>query len=100
LQQFNLTENLTFKGTIMALKKTVVSPHGFTADAAYHRVDSTMVSKSRMNFQVRSYKDNSCSSHFANALFECAYDIAGANPIKQAYEHLKTLPEFDGATDC
>jgi hypothetical protein len=24
----------------------------------------------------------------------------GANPIKQAYEHLKTLPEFAGATDC
>jgi hypothetical protein len=21
-------------------------------------------------------------------------------PIKQAYAHLKTLPEFDGATDC
>ena len=84
----------------MALKKTVISPHGFTADAAYHRVEGASVSKSRMNFQVMSYKDNSCSSYFANAPFECAYDIAGTNPIKQAYEHLKTLPEFAGATDC
>lgn len=28
------------------------------------------------------------------------YDLAGFNPIKQAYEHLKTLPEFEGAVDC
>jgi hypothetical protein len=30
----------------------------------------------------------------------CPYDIEGDNPIKQAYEHLKTLPEFEGAIDC
>jgi hypothetical protein len=24
----------------------------------------------------------------------------GPNPIKQAYLHLKTLPEFEGAEDC
>jgi hypothetical protein len=29
-----------------------------------------------------------------------AYDIDGDNPIAQAYLHLKTLPEFAGATDC
>jgi len=28
------------------------------------------------------------------------YDIAGENPIRQAYLHLKTLPEFANATDC
>jgi len=28
------------------------------------------------------------------------YDITGENPIKQAYEYLKTLPEFANATDC
>jgi hypothetical protein len=27
-------------------------------------------------------------------------DLDGANFIKQAYNHLKTLPEFSGATDC
>jgi len=27
-------------------------------------------------------------------------DMDGANFIKQAYEHLKTMPEFAGATDC
>lgn len=29
-----------------------------------------------------------------------APNLDGANFIKQAYEHLKTLPEFAGATDC
>jgi hypothetical protein len=27
------------------------------------------------------------------------YDMSGDNPIKQAYLHLKTLPEFADATD-
>lgn len=31
-------------------------------------------------------------------LFEPTMD--GGNFIAQAYEHLKTLPEFEGATDC
>lgn len=84
----------------MALEKTVTSPHGFAAVDAYHRVENPQLWKDRMTFQVRSYKDNSGLPHFADASFDCAYDIAGDNPIKQAYEHLKTLPDFAGATDC
>jgi len=84
----------------MALEKTAITSHGFTASNAYHRVEGTQVSKDSMTFQVRSYKDNSGLPHFADASFGCAYDIAGDNPIKQAYEHLKTLPEFASANDC
>jgi hypothetical protein len=84
----------------MALEKTATTPHGFKAVDAYHRVEGTQVGKDKMTFQVRSYKDNSGLPHFADASFNCAYDIAGSNPIAQAYAHLKTLPEFDGATDC
>jgi hypothetical protein len=84
----------------MALKKTAITPHGFTASDAYHRVEGTQVSKDKLTFHVRSYKDNSGLPHFADASFNCVYDIAGSNPIAQAYAHLKTLPEFDGATDC
>ena len=32
--------------------------------------------------------------------YSFAPNMQGANFIKQAYEHLKTLPEFAGATDC
>lgn len=84
----------------MALAQTVTTPHGFTASNAYHRVEGTQVNKDTMAFQVRSYKDNSGFPHFADASFNCVYDMAGANPIRQAYEHLKTLPKFAGATDC
>ena len=34
---------------------------------------------------------------------ECSYtfdvSLSGANFIQQSYQHLKTLPEFEGATD-
>lgn len=84
----------------MALQKTVNTPHGFEANDAYHRVEGTQISKDTIKFQVRSYKNNSDLPHFADASFGCAYDIAGDNPIAQAYKHLKTLPEFAGATNC
>ena len=84
----------------MALKKTVTTQHGFTASDAYHRVEGVQVGKDRMTFQVRSYKDNSGLPHFADVALSCAYSISGNNPIAQAYTHLKTLPEFAGATDC
>jgi hypothetical protein len=84
----------------MALKKTVITVHGFAANDAYHRVEGTQVSKNTMKFQVRSYKDNSGLPHFADASFGCAYDIAGNDPIKQAYEHLKTQEAFVDAQDC
>jgi len=84
----------------MALAKTATTFHGFTASNAYHRVECTQVNKDTMTFQVRSYKDNSGLPHFADALFNCAYNVAGDNPIKQAYLYLKTLPEFAGAEDC
>jgi len=84
----------------MALEKTVTTPHGFKAVDAYHRVEGTQVNKNKMTFSVRSYKDNSGLPHFNDASFNCSYDIAGDNPIKQAYIHLKTLPYFTDATDC
>jgi hypothetical protein len=84
----------------MALKNTVTTQQGFDAVDAYHRVEGLQIGKDEMTFQVRSYKDNSGLPHFADASFNCAYNLAGDNPIKQAYEHIKTLPAFAGATDC
>lgn len=84
----------------MALKKTVTTIHGFNAVDAYHRVENVQVSKDIIMFQFRSYKDSSNLPHFADASYKCDYDIAGDNPIKQAYKYLKTLPEFEDSTDC
>jgi hypothetical protein len=84
----------------MALKKTVITAHGIEAHNAYHRVESlSLETKYKIQFRVRSSVDG-VLPHFADLALECEYRIDGDNPIKQAYEHLKTLPEFADATDC
>lgn len=84
----------------MALQKTTTTFQGFTATDAYHRVEGiTLVQKNRMTFQVRSYKQVGFP-FFSDASHATAFDLNGPNPIEQAYEHLKTLPEFADAVDC
>lgn len=84
----------------MALAKTVLTVYGFKAINAYHRVEAvSLKSKTAMTFYIRSYVSTDKPFFMENVL-SCAYNIDGGNPIAQAYEHLKTLPEFAGATDC
>jgi len=84
----------------MALNKTTTSSQGFEAINAYHRVEGLcLITNQKISFHVRTYKDKAFPA-FANEGYSCAYDITGENPIKQAYLHLKTLPEFLNATDC
>jgi hypothetical protein len=100
---------LSPKGKIMALQKTVTTIHDFSAINAYHRVESlSLIGKDQIKFHLRSYveKNKPLSDEqvnkpfFAEQVMLAAYAIEGQNPIKQAYEYLKTLPEFAGAVDC
>lgn len=84
----------------MALTKTVFTDHGFEATNAYHRVEAVLITnKNNISFYLRSYKevDKPC---FAEQLMSSAYDLNGANPIKQAYAYVKTLSQFVSAIDC
>ena len=83
----------------MALKQNTETQYGFVVNDAYIRVQTANVSKDKMTFSVFLYADKEKPS-FDSKVFSCAYEINGLNPIAQAYEHLKTLPEFAGATDC
>ncbi len=83
----------------MALEKTIQTQYGLTANAAYVRVENVNVQKTGIKYSVFIYADKT-KPCFDSKVFECAYSIQGANPIAQAYEHLKTLPEFAGAIDC
>jgi hypothetical protein len=84
----------------MALEKQVTTPQGFIADKAYCKVQEMQISnKSKLHFSVSFAKAKDVLP-FEIKGYSCSYNIDGANPIKQAYEHLKTLPEFSGATDC
>lgn len=83
----------------MALEKTIETQYGLVANAAYIRIENVNITKAIIKYSVFIYANKSKPS-FESKVFECAYDIYGDNPIKQAYKHLKTLPEFEGAQDC
>jgi hypothetical protein len=92
----------------MALSKTIqFTPVGFTQPAvlqdAYIRVESVNGGKNSLSASVVVYNKKDAEMLAAqNLSFAFAPDV-GANAkdfIAQAYNHLKTLPEFAGATDC
>ena len=84
----------------MALRQSILLDTGITIADAYRRVENiSIISKSLMRASVRSYADVEKPACHDVAVV-CAYNLDGANPIAQAYAHLKSLPEFAGATDC
>jgi hypothetical protein len=85
----------------MALQLTTTTPQGFIATDAYHRVEHICLqNKNSIVFMLSSYKNNEESTSFNSERHSCDYDINGENPIKQAYLHLKSFPEFTDAVDC
>jgi hypothetical protein len=85
----------------MALSMTTATVHGLTATDAYHRVEHVVIAgKSQIEFTVMSYASAENPMAFGAKTMRCGYDMDGENPVRQAYLHLKTLPEFAGATDC
>ena len=87
----------------MVLEKTITVSDGLGQDAvisnAYIRVDSVSGGKDNLSILVNSYKDKNLASIKTNRfLFQPAMDEK--NFISQAYDYLKTLPEFANAKDC
>lgn len=81
----------------MALSKTT-SFKGISIPNAYHRVWGVEVTKASIKFGVGVHV-TADDPILDNSHHTCDYDLNGDNPIKQAYEHLKTLPEFSDAED-
>lgn len=65
----------------------------------YIKVESISGNKQDLTAVV-SFANNESQETVACKKYVFPLDLNGLNPIKQAYEHLKTLPEFAGATDC
>lgn len=63
---------------------------------AYIKVVSVSGTKDDVSANVETRTDIGSSY----SLIAFKPDMDGANFIKQAYEHMKTLPEFAGAQDC
>jgi hypothetical protein len=87
----------------MALTKTLNIKDNFgieiTFNDTYIKVVSVSGDKHLLTAQV-STQAKKDGTHLGMKLFSFTTDMQGDNPIRQAYKHLKTLPEFEGATDC
>lgn len=85
----------------MALQKTITTAQGIEVTNSYQRVEFVTIdkNKSSISFRLRVYKDITSNSYLSDAVFNCSYNINESNPIQQAYEHLKTLPQFADAAD-
>ena len=84
----------------MALQLTKTTKFGIEVKNAYIRVEQLSINvKENMHFVTKSYNDKELPS-FEENFYNISYNINGENPIKQAYLHLKTLPEFADAVDC
>jgi hypothetical protein len=87
----------------MALSKTILLTDNFGESIsfvdAYIKVAQASATKDSCvaSYQVlRSKGGQELEQRFA----DFSLDLDGPNPIKQAYLHLKTLPEFSDAVDC
>ena len=87
----------------MALKKTTTLKNNFGDDVtfidAYIKIEKLAGNKEQIGINVSFYRKlNEQIIDNKNYLFTPL--LEGKNFIAQAYEHLKTLPDFAGAVDC
>ena len=90
----------------MALYKEKIQRDGIPTN--YHRIASLSINVNENNIiSVLSYVDNSARTKEKSAVIEYPYQCPSTYTIdydenmtvESAYEYLKTLPEFEGATD-
>ncbi|MNK92404.1 hypothetical protein D3C87_1125280 [compost metagenome] len=84
----------------MAISITV-NFKGIVVNNAYVRVVMPTISPGNTRFEfVAHVMVSPETDSFKATAYEAPYDLEGANPVEQAYAYLKTLPEFEGYTDC
>lgn len=88
----------------MALTKTLTKTlNGFSGSLvlpnAYCKIYEISGSKEKINFSVGTSAQKD-SEPLETGFYSFTPALDGHNFIAQAYAHLKTLPEFAGATDC
>jgi hypothetical protein len=80
-----------------------VNWHGLNVNNVYVKVLSVNGDKKTMTATVGYFgpeNEDSIRGMLYSNTFGFKYTIDGSSPINQAYEHLKTLPEFEGAVGC
>lgn len=88
--EFLAKEQLAIDGETIELRDSVVSEY------CYIKVESVRGDKTHVTVRVSLKSDK----FIVFREYGFAPKMDAQNFIAQAYEHLKTLPEFAGATDC
>jgi hypothetical protein len=90
----------------LALQKDITTPSGIEVKGAYARIDSRSgKNKGTMTFTLNYYVDRQAFIDGKSEIIQEVYSFVPSveenalNDIKQGYEYLKTLPEFEGAVD-
>lgn len=87
----------------MALKKSLQLKNNFgevsSFQNCYIKVIDVVGTKNNIMSRVGFFKEKE-GLLLQEKTFDVLADMNGANFIKQAYDHLKTLPEFSGVEDC
>jgi esterase/lipase superfamily enzyme len=85
----------------MALQKDITKTQtGFTGSLVAQDVYFKVVSVSGSKESMQALVTGMCNgSAIFNESYSFTPDLSGANFIAQAYQHLKTLPEFASAKD-
>lgn len=87
----------------MAIKKTLTLENSFGEESVitdcYIKVSTVSANKEQVNASVLYMKEAGGKVLHVEG-FEFPSNLEGPNFIKQAYDYIKTLPKFAGATDC
>ena len=86
----------------MAIQKTHKFDTEFgpvTVAECYIKVSMVEVNKVNGMANV-SFYDKPNGKLLQTKIYPVPNDLNGSNALAQAYNHLKTMPEFAGATDC
>lgn len=89
----------------MAIKKTITAQNNFgemsVLPDCYCKVTRLTGDKTAMHFNVEVYNaDKNRVYKTETVTFEPSVADGAKNFIAQAYDHLKTLPDYAGGTDC
>jgi hypothetical protein len=88
----------------MALTKKISTPFGIELDNAYLRVGSVSGNKNHLDVAVHTFANKVMAKEGGSviAVYTSSFKPTenGKSWDAQAYDHLKTLPEFESAVDC
>ncbi len=98
--------SLEYANTSIACSQEVVNipaviTHGFLLNKAYVKITNVDGDKTKTSLRVGIFTEDQLHLVIEKPYFFIpSVEDDAPNFIKQGYEHLKTLPDFEGATDA